>query len=217
MSVSTPAKRIGIFGGSFDPPHLGHEALVHAALEKLALDEVWVIPAGVPVHRELSVCADAAQRLAWANTMFADVARARVMDWESGQPGPVAAIDTLRRFGQHCPQVIPLWLCGADSYASMPGWVDYPAHRALCNVAVFARAGEQQAEVLEGWKLLSCEQWLEGSKIGPGHVIRVDVELPDVSATRVRELAGRGESLQGLVNSRICEEVESRYGAGAGE
>ena len=62
-------KRIGLFGGSFDPPHLGHKALVDAALQELNLDEVWVIPVGLPVHRQLSGKATPEQRLFWLNTI----------------------------------------------------------------------------------------------------------------------------------------------------
>jgi nicotinate-nucleotide adenylyltransferase len=211
-------KRIGLFGGSFDPPHRGHEALVKAALEMLDLDAVWVIPAGVPVHRTLSEHASAGQRMAWAEAMFSGFANVHTKDWEVNRGGPVAAIHTLKQFRETCPDVIPVWLCGADSFATMEQWIDYPKHQALCNVAVFARIGESAATEQAGWKPMTLEQWRLGNDqmIGPGHVIHVDVDLPDVSATQVRNMAARGESLEGLVNSRICREVESRYGLGTG-
>lgn len=207
-------KRIGIFGGSFDPPHLGHEALALAALEKLKLDELWIIPAGVPVHRELTPHVNAIQRLKWVRTMFEDQLRVRIVDWEVSQAAPVAAVETLRRFHDEVPDVVPLWICGADSYASMVTWVGYPEHRALCNVAVFRRAGEAEPKVHEGWNRVSHTDWMDGSETGPGHTVFINVELPDVSATMVRQKAAKAESLNGLVNSRISEEVGICYRAG---
>ena len=213
--------RIGLFGGSFDPPHLGHEALVRSALKQLQLDEVWVIPTGIPVHRDASRHASGEMRMAWAASMFEDLANVFIKDWEVGHDEPVAAIHTLKRFRDHCPELIPLWLCGADSFATMPQWIDYPEHQHCCNVAVFSRAGEPPIAELPGWQALSLEQWQlsrEGEEsLGSGHVIRLDGTLPDVSATLIRDRAMDGKSLSGLVNSRICEEVEVRYGPESGD
>lgn len=211
MQAPTSAKRIGIFGGSFDPPHLGHEALALAALNRLALDELLIVPAGVPVHRELTPHVDAATRLKWVKVMFEEYDNVRILDWEVSQSSPVAAVTTLRRFCEEVQGSVPLWICGADSYAGMPSWIEYPAHRGLCNVALFSRVGEPEPRLHEGWLRLSVEQWRTSEGFGPGHVIAVDAALPAVSATMVREAAGRGESLEGLVNSRISKEVGESY------
>lgn len=211
MTVSDNKQRIGIFGGSFDPPHLGHEALALAALERLSLDELWVIPAGVPVHRELTPDVDAATRLKWVSAMFEGRARVRLIDWEVEASQSVAAVDTLRRFARETGGSVPVWICGADSYATMTGWVGYPAHRELCNVAVFRRTGEPVPRIHGGWMHLQPEQWLAASATAPGHVIVVDAGLPDISATAVRELASAGKSLKGWVNERICDEVGRAY------
>lgn len=217
-SITTCMNRsIGLFGGSFDPPHLGHEALVRAALEQLKLDEIWVIPAGVPVHRNLSGHASAERRMAWAEEMFSDSPNICVKDWEVSQPEPVAAIRTLKQFRDVCSDTVPIWLCGADSFATMEQWIGYPEHQNVCNVAVFSRTGEMAVREQSNWKKMSLEQWRKSKNIGPGHVIRIDVDLPDISATCVRSMAAEGKSLDGLVNSRICREVESQYRLESGE
>lgn len=217
--MSSCDTNIGLFGGSFDPLHLGHEALVKAALDQLELDEVWVIPAGVPVHRELSGQANASTRMAWTKEVFSAMPHVEVKDWEIGSSKPVAAIDTLKRFRQLHPGVTPLWLCGADSFASMEGWVGYPEHQHQCNVAVFSRVGEPAIAPLAGWKPITMEDWNAGQpgKIGAGHLIALDGSLPDVSATAIRDRALKGESLSGLINSRICKKVEALYGQTLGE
>ncbi len=211
--------RIGLFGGSFDPLHLGHEALVKAALELLRLDQVWVIPAGSPVHRQLSGQADAVTRKAWAEAVFSGLPNVEVKDWEIGSNQPVAAIDTLKRFRAKYPGMVPLWLCGADSFATMESWVGYPEHQYQCDVAVFSRVGEPKTEPLPGWKVMTVKQWNagQGDEIGAGHFISLDGTLPDVSATMIRDRVLQGESLCELVNSRICKEVEALYGPESGE
>jgi nicotinate-nucleotide adenylyltransferase len=217
MPTSIKNSRIGLFGGSFDPPHLGHEALVRAAIEQLGLDEVWVIPAGVPVHRTLSGHADARLRLKWVEEIFSNMAGLRVLDWEVDQSEPVPAITTLRKFSAQNPDIVPLWLTGADAFEGMCDWVDYPEHLKLCSVAVFERSCHSVSIEGVDWQQASVESWLQGEVNGSGYVIRLDAGLPDISATEIRGRVLKGESLEGLVNSRICKEVESRYQPGTGD
>lgn len=197
----TRRKLVGLFGGSFDPPHRGHVQLVEQALRQLPLDEVWVMPVGVPVHRQLSDCASVGLRLAWLERLFTGISRVKVMDWEARQTKPTASIDTLRRMVDEGVQ--PVFLMGADAYAGMPGWVGYPEHRQLCSVAVFARVGQSRPE-LSGW--------LKGDLATPGHVQWLQVDLADVSATRIRELAAAGEPLSSLVPDALMEDIERCYG-----
>ena len=175
-------KRIGLFGGSFDPPHLGHKALVDAAFEHLALDEVWVIPVGLPVHRQLSGKATPKQRLSWLATMFADEPRVRIVDWEINHAKPSPAIATLRRFQAENPTIIPIWLMGLDSFLDMSNWVEYPEHQKLCNLAVFQRENSK--------KPLEIEDWEPSGRINndktAGHVTFIEKSLPDISATQIR-------------------------------
>jgi nicotinate-nucleotide adenylyltransferase len=207
---------IALFGGSFDPPHLGHAALVRAALTILAPEELWVIPAGIPVHRELSGRASGACRLGWLETMFADEARIRVCDWEVRRDVPSPTIDTLRRMHGEYPGQVPLWLIGMDAFAGLEGWVGYPMHRDLCNMAVFSRQGEPHAAVPDGWREIGLPGWQQHPPATAGHVVMVEAELPQVSATTVRRRAVAGESLAGLVDEAIRGEVECFYGRQTG-
>lgn len=207
---------IGLFGGSFDPPHLGHDALVRAALIQLALDEVWVIPAGIPVHRELSGRASGQCRLEWLHSMFADEPRVRVLDWEVRRDMPTPTIETLRRVHREHPALTPLWLMGMDAFAGLEQWVEYPAHQQLCNVAVFTRQGAAHAAVPPGWTEIDIADWRPDGVAAAGHVVMLEAELPDVSATEVRRRAVAGISLAGMVDESIRAEVERFYGPAAG-
>jgi len=199
--------QIGLFGGSFDPPHLGHVALVQAGLA-MGLDEVWVIPA-LPVHRELSGHADGKTRLHWLQKVFADQLRVKVIDWEISQQKPTPAVDTLRRFACEYPGLTPWLMLGADAWAGLDSWREYPAHQGLCNVLIFARQGLQTKAVAAhpGWQPLDC--WSECS--AAGHCCFVQVELPDISATAVRADAENGLSLAGRVPAVLCCDIEKNY------
>ncbi len=176
-------KQIGLFGGSFDPPHLGHQALVDAAIQELDLDEVWVIPAGLPVHRQLSGKATSEQRLSWLSAIFADEPRVRIVDWEIKHAKPSPAIATLRRFQAENPSIIPTWLMGLDSFLDMPNWVEYPEHQKLCNLAVFQRENMVKYLKTMGWK----DTPTLNNELDTGHIIFINKTLPNISATQIRK------------------------------
>jgi len=211
-------KQIGLFGGSFDPPHLAHVALVQAGLA-MGLDEVWVIPA-LPVHRVLSGHADGATRLGWLQQIFESNAKVKVMGWEVAQLQPTPMVDTLRRFKLEHPDIVPWLMLGADAWQGLPTWREYPLHQSLCNVAVFARQNmalkhdlfDQKVarEPLHvGWQQVSVDSWSD--YMNAGHWCDVSVVLPDISATMVREKAYLGLSLTDLVPKVLRSEIKKRY------
>jgi len=207
---SNPQKKIGLFGGSFDPPHCGHVALVQAGLG-MGLDSVWVIPAR-PVHRELSGLADAGMRLDWIKQIFADQRRVQVVDWEIRRQRPTASIETLQQFHAAYPDTVPWLMLGADAWAGLPGWRGYPAHRNLCNIVVFARRSIAVETVCghAGWKRRTLDDMHQCHQAGNWTYIQAD--LPDISATRIRSDAMQAKPLHGLVPEIIQQQIEQAYG-----
>ncbi len=167
------------------------------------------MPAGLPVHRRLSGHAGPAQRLAWMRRLFAAEPRVTVIDWEVRQGGPVSSLQTLQWMHDAFPQVVPLWLMGADAFAGLPSWQGYPAHRRYCNVAVFARAGEPMPGTM-GWH--ECDAAAAAGLQQPGHVTHVNAELPDISATRLREELAGGQVPPDWLPEAIADEVVAAYG-----
>jgi len=204
------AQQVGLFGGSFDPPHLGHVALVEAGLA-MGLDQVYVIPA-LPVHRELSGLASARMRFDWLVAMFADYPDVQVVDWEISRNQITPAIDTLRRFHGDYPLTIPWLMMGADAWSGLPAWRDYPAHRELCNVAVFARRGMAVETVCghEAWQQIALDK-VPNCQM-PGHWVHIQALLPDIAATDLRTDAGQGKALTGKVAEIVRRKIEQAYG-----
>lgn len=204
MSIRT----IGLYGGSFDPPHIGHVALVEQALRCLPLDELRVVPVGLPVHRELSGRVSAEQRLGWMNALFAGQPRVSVWDWEVRRTQPTATIDTLQQVAESEPDARILLLLGGDAFAGMQSWRGYPRHQGLCDVAVFMRQGVARPR-LPGWEAVSVNEWRDAP--GSGRVVYLDVELPDVSATALRALLESGRSAPPELPAAIADEVVAAY------
>ena len=114
-------RRIGVFGGAFDPPHRAHVALVRSAIDSLQLDEVRVLPTGQAWHRSASLT-DATHRLAMTRLAFAEVPQAMVDEREIRRNGPSYTVDTLRELATEHPGARLFLLIGDDQRRSLPGW-----------------------------------------------------------------------------------------------
>ncbi len=201
-------RHIALFGGSFDPPHLGHQALVEAALAQLNIDELWLLPVGTPVHRKLSGRASAGQRLSWLSQMFSHEKRVKIVDWEVNNPKPSPAIDSLRHFAALFPQLTPTWLMGMDSFLDLPNWVDYPQHQKLCNIAVFQRQGHETDVITNSWTVVELAAWQQQPPPQPGHMVSLNVVLPDISSTEIRLNVAQH---QRLLAQSTCNEILACY------
>ena len=113
--------RIGVFGGAFDPPHLGHVALAHAAVTQLGLDRLHIVPTGQPSHKTRTLT-PAPHRLALCALAFADVAQAAVDAREVERSGPSYTVDTLESLKAEHPQAQLYLLIGQDQARTLHQW-----------------------------------------------------------------------------------------------
>ena len=190
----TPA-RIGMFGGAFDPPHLGHVALARAAVEQLRLDQLRVCPTGQAWHtaRELSPAAD---RLAMARLAFADVPHTVVDARELSRAGPTYTIDTLRELQREFPQAQLLLVIGADQAESLHSWRESGEIARLATICIAARA-----------RPVTDAPPFDASRLPPGR--REPVELPPmpVSSTEIRLRAAAGQEITQLVPAPVARYI----------
>jgi nicotinate-nucleotide adenylyltransferase len=177
-----PHERIGVFGGTFDPVHVGHLVAAVEARRALELDRVLMVVAGDPWQKRGNVAASAADRLAMVEAAVADVEGVEACDLEIRRPGPTYTADTLEALTQEGRSLF--LIVGADVAASLHTWTGVERIPALATLAVVDRAGVPPAP----------------DPTGPGwHVERVSIPRLEISSTELRARASRGWPLDGLV------------------
>ena len=112
-------KKIALFGGSFDPPHLGHVAIVEKALQQLDIEKVVIVPAYLNPFKSQSH-ASAQLRLKWLKRIFADKDNVKVSDFEITQNRAVTTIETINHFSRNDQKIY--LIIGADNLASLHQW-----------------------------------------------------------------------------------------------
>lgn len=184
--------RIGIFGGTFNPPHNGHVTLAHAAAEQLALDRLLIMPACVPPHKPLPDRVTPQQRYAMAELMAAPVGRcAQASDIELHRTGKSYTSDTLQTLHEQYPDA-ELWLLmGSDMFLSLHTWHEPEVICALAHIAAFSRVEENIRAAMERQK-----QTLEQQYRAEVALLN-NPQLIELSSTDVRAAlaAGRGSEL----------------------
>lgn len=134
--------RLGLFGGSFDPVHLGHLELARSCRQQARLDEVWFVPAATQPFKQHGPAASDADRLAMLRLATADESAFRVCSIEIDRGGVSYTVDTLRQVHAERPDAELYFLLGADALRDLPTWREPEAICGLATPLVVARAGE---------------------------------------------------------------------------
>jgi nicotinate-nucleotide adenylyltransferase len=206
--------RLGLLGGTFDPVHDGHLAAGRAARAALALDQVQLVPAHVPPHREVGPRASTPHRFAMAAIAALDEPGFAVSDVEIERAGPSFTYDTLQAAhasGLAASQIF--FISGADAFAEIATWSRYPAVLELAHFVVVARPGATLTGIEARLPDLAgrlCQAVDVDRRPGTG-IILVEAVTPDVSSTVIRARAAQGYSLAGLVPARV-EQYIRRHG-----
>lgn len=184
--------RIGIYGGTFDPIHLGHLTAAQAAMEELRLDKLLLIPAAVPPHKALKEnSASAEQRLAMT-TLGAEslgIPGIEVSDIELKREGKSYTVDTLRALHEQYPED-ELWLLmGTDMLESFAGWYEPDEILCLASLCASGRNEEDSASTLER-SADALRRRFPGARI---HTF-VNERLIEISSTQIRAGLKTGES-----------------------
>jgi nicotinate-nucleotide adenylyltransferase len=182
--------RVGVFGGTFDPVHLGHLILAEQAREQGRLDEVWFVPAARPPHKSESDLTRFEQRAEMLALAIAGHAAFRVLDIENDRPGPSYTVDTLSELQRSSPQADFWLLIGSDTLADLGSWHEKTRLPELAGLLVMARPG---------YALPGEDRVREDLGIRPGAALRmdtVDVPLIDISSRDIRRRTSAGRSIR---------------------
>lgn len=139
--------RIGIFGGTFDPPHLGHLLLAQEAMEKAALDRLVFVPCGNPPHKDGSAVTDSAVRLEMVRRAVCDNPLFELSDMEVRSDAPSYTAKTLERLSEKYPNDELCFIVGADSLCEMETWFCPQRIFDKAEIIAAARGGEDTDEL----------------------------------------------------------------------
>lgn len=203
--------RLGLFGGTFDPPHSGHLIVAQDALHALRLDRVVFVPAAVPPHKRRREITDAAVRLEMVRAAITGDPRFVADDVELRREGPSYTVDTLRAYRAQRPDAAIFLLLGADQYADFDTWREPQAIRDLATLAVLSRSGVDNVEGEAATARPGHEAGTSGPRVSGGQgVVRVAVTRIDLSSTDIRRRVSAGEPIRYLVPDAVERLIRER-------
>ena len=188
--------RIGLYGGTFDPVHLGHLRAAESAREAMGLDLIAFLPAAVPPHRGAPL-SPAADRLAMARLATASHPRFEAWDSELRRPGPSYTVETVSSLLCERPSDSFVLVVGSDTWPEIATWREPERLLSLVEVAVVDRPGYPAAELVAPF-------------LGARGVRRAEGPSLPVSATAIRERARQGRSVRYLVPDAVADYIVAR-------
>jgi nicotinate-nucleotide adenylyltransferase len=197
--------RVGIFGGAFNPPHIGHLVCAQEALVQLELDRVMFIPVGEAPHRELERDPGAESRLEMVELAVDGDERFEASRMELDRKGPSYTSDTLAQLHEESPDDELFLILGGDQAAALASWHEPEKVLQLATVAVFERASwGRNAIVIKIGRLA-----------GARDVRYLDMPLIQVSSSGIRRRVREGAPIRYLVPEKVASYIEDQalYGA----
>lgn len=185
-------ERIGLFGGSFDPVHLGHLLVAQAAQEELDLARLFFIPAAHSPFKPESAPTPAPERLRLLRLALAGKTWCEIDEQEIRRGGVSYTIDTLRDYAVRFPQAQLFYLIGADHLAQLPKWRAAEELARLVEFVVIPRPGQLEAPVPTPFR----GRWLAGFPLG-------------ISSSQIRARMKDGRSVDHLVPGLVAEAIRN--------
>jgi nicotinate-nucleotide adenylyltransferase len=199
--------RIGILGGTFNPPHLGHLICAQEAYLQLGLDRVTLIPARIPPHKPVEDEPGADHRLELCRLAIGADERFQVSDLEIGRDGPSYTVDTLEELHSSAPDHELFLIVGGDIAAGLPDWHEPERVLSLATLAVAKRRGTSRAAVDDALAALRG-----GERTRFFRMPRIAI-----SSTMLRDRVRRGQPIRYYVPDPVASYVERhRLYAGVG-
>jgi nicotinate-nucleotide adenylyltransferase len=192
--------RVGLLGGTFNPPHVGHLVCATQALGQLDLDRVLLVPVHEPPHKGMEIEPGVAHRVELCRRAVEGEERLGVSLADADIPGPSFTVDTLRRLNERSPGDQLTFIVGGDMAHSLPNWREPEAILELAEVAVAEREGIRRNDIIDRLAGLPVDR-----------VRFFDMPRLDVSSSLVRRYVAAGRSVRHLV-----PEAVERYIADAG-
>jgi nicotinate-nucleotide adenylyltransferase len=191
-------RKIGLYGGTFDPPHLGHLISAQTVAEAIGLDRVIFLPVGQPPHKRNHPISPADRRVEMVSLAIAENPIFELSDWEIRQDGPGYTIHTIRHFQQEMAEDELYWIIGADSLADLPTWFEFESLIESTNIVTAWRGGIDLEQVLATLK----------GQLKPAHFEKlrkniVRTPMIEIAARDLRTRVRQGQSLRYFVPAAV--------------
>ncbi len=188
--------RVGLLGGTFNPPHLGHLVCAQEALLQVGLERVLLVPLGVAPHMVVEADPGVAHRVAMCEAAVAGDERLGISRADAERDGPSYTVDLLRGLGGEHELT---FIVGGDMAYSLPTWRDPEGVLALARIAVAEREGVRRADISER---------LAGLAGAADRVSFFDMPRLDISSSLIRGRAAAGQPLRYLVPDAVAAYIE---------
>ncbi|SDC29822.1 nicotinate-nucleotide adenylyltransferase [Shouchella lonarensis] len=185
-------KRVGLLGGTFDPPHIGHFLIAQEALHACELDEVWFIPVQTPPHKERDTLTSGEDRVAMLAAGIEDEPRFAIKDIELRREGKSYTIDTVRELKVLHPETAFFFIIGGDMVETLSSWRHIDELRTLVTFVAFVRPGAQIDRTEANVDVVDFEAW-------------------PISSTMIRTRLKHGRPIQYFVPFGVARTIEERH------
>ena len=190
--------RIAIYGGSFNPMHIGHEKIVDYVLNNLNMDKIIIIPVGIPSHRENNL-EQSDTRLKICKEIFKGNKKIEVSDIEIKSEGKSYTYDTLLKLMDLYGENNEFFeIIGEDSLKSLKTWKNYEELLKICKFIVFRRKDDKNIQI--------DDEFLNNKNI-----IILENEYYDISSTEIRNMVKNNEDISAFVNKKVKKLIEKEY------
>ena len=190
--------RIAIYGGSFNPMHIGHEKIVDYVLNNLNMDKIIIIPVGIPSHRENNL-EQSDTRLKICKEIFKGNKKIEVSDIEIKSEGKSYTYDTLLKLIDLYGENNEFFeIIGEDSLKNLKTWKNYEKLLKICKFIVFRRKDDENIQI--------DEEFLNNKNI-----IIVENEYYNISSTEIRNMVKNNEDISNFVNKKVKKLIEKEY------
>ena len=171
--------RLGIFGGTFSPPHIGHVGALSAFAKALPLDKILVIPTFVPPHKEYHEEASSAERLEMARLAFSGISGVEISDMEIKRGGRSYTYLTLEELSSSDVEIY--FLCGTDMLLTLDTWKNFKRVFELATICYVRREGDVELASLIEEKIVQYKQKYDAK------IVRIDASVIEISSTELRD------------------------------
>jgi len=189
--------RVGLLGGTFNPPHIAHMVCATQALDALELDRVLLVPVHQPPHKAIEADPGVTHRVELCRRAVEDDDRLGISLVDAEVPGPSYTVDTLSRLHDRCPGDQLTFIVGGDMALSLPTWREPAAILELAELGVAEREGVRRADIAERLAGLGTDQ-----------VRFFDMPRIDVSSSQIRRMVAEGRPIRYLVPDGVAAYIE---------